>query len=473
MSKDLNLVEVTILCGTNTCIMQDLPESTRSAAVKVENSPSLDGNQARFAQVTQHHQQLGPNNREQSQAYQHAAHLHWEKQHREHAFNMRLSSMRELVRHWIWSWRAPTSIPCYEPTAIDPATEQVVPRDFVVQFDRDHEELLQAREALDEKDRALGEVTQALNQMTEECDAIRGHWQAAIGELSDLKSSEQIFMVDDAEMKSIWNQLHYGIKNFARTYLRSTISARHLNWKQKQSFKSISLVYKDLFQAKENVHLLFQALIWKYIADNLLECPSTVWGNKVARAFETLLQLHQNSQEARHHWRAQTGCVIQNAKGTHDKTKRDCTDAISAMVKPFISSEKLSDKKHHDMIQRSVERIVEKAFEIAVIFNQSRCSYRLRKVAHKERFSPRSMEFDEECEAAQVDLMVSPGLLKWGNSKGEDYDLRLVLVKSHVYSLKTAVQEQEMTEEESKIDGDSQQQGGNDEEDGVLIPGLD
>ncbi|KAI8952992.1 hypothetical protein F4801DRAFT_576974 [Xylaria longipes] len=417
----------------------------------------LYNNQSRAIGVVSIHQHPGPSHGEQSGATQHMEQpplTH--NQHLEMLLQRQYRFIQDHLRRWFWPPQAPGVNSNVQPVSIDSNAQVIVPRDFVAQAHRSGLELRDLKKALDEK--------------AAECDRIREHWQAAIGELSDLKSSKQIFMVDDAEMVSKWNQLQYGIKNLARTYLHDPISPKRLAQKQRALLKSVSPLYQEYLSAKGQVHLLFQSLLWMQITESILLKPTNVWGDNLSVAFDILLKVGQKSKEDYHSWRAQTGGIIQDARGTDNQTERQLKSMIYSTIAPFILKETLSDERHGTIIHRSIERIVDKAIDIAVIFNQSRCVYRLRRVIHRERFSPRTMEFDEECNAPQVDLMISPGLLKYGNSKGEDYDQRLVLAKSHVCILKQdAEEETEETESDTdESDGEGNKEGKEDEDESLI-----
>lgn len=162
----------------------------------------------------------------------------------------------------------------------DSNTHEVVTKGFVAQAHRNNAK--------------LDEVTQAFNEKIEECDRIREQWQAVVGELSDLKSSKQIFMVDDAEMTAKWKQLQYSIRNLARTYLRSAIAPEQLTQNHRELLKSISSLYREFLRADGRTHLLFQSLMWTYITHRILQNPTMIWGQKVSSAAETLFELRQS-----------------------------------------------------------------------------------------------------------------------------------------------------------------------------------
>ncbi|KAI0420894.1 hypothetical protein F5X98DRAFT_371386 [Xylaria grammica] len=342
---------------------------------------------------------------------------------------------------WHLPWNLPHRAHQIDPnhtlTPIDPNTQQVVSNDFVASAHQTHAKLRDIKNALDKK--------------TEECDEIREHLQAVVGELNDLKSSKESFVVDDAEMTAKWKGLQYAIKNLSRTHLCNLVPLNQLTRNQVEVLGSVSPLYQQILSTEGQVHLLFQSLIWTVIARKILQRPTTVWGGDLFTAVRTVLNVKWNSMEDRHAWRAQTGQIIQGAGGVSDRRKMYLIRELRNTICPFLPREQLSNDTRELIFRRSTREIIDKAIELAVIFNQSRCEYSVEMVAHGERFESVLMEYNEECEAPRVDLMVSPALVKCGNSQGEHYDRWLVLAKSHVHSFNQTPQEGE-DEDESLID---------------------
>ncbi|GAW13739.1 hypothetical protein ANO14919_031280 [Xylariales sp. No.14919] len=338
-------------------------------------------------------------------------------------------------------WKRPQRMHQIDPnhtlTPIDPNTQQVVSNDFIVS---EHQTRMKLRD-----------IKHALDKKTEECDEIREHLQAVVGELNDLKSSKQNFVVDDAEMTAKWKGLQYAIKNLSRTHLYNLVPLNQLTSNQVEVLKSVSPLYQQILSTEGQVHLLFQSLIWTVIARGILQHPTTVWGEDLFMAVRTVLNVKWNSTEARHAWRAQTGQIIQGAEGVYEGQKTYLIRDLRKIIWSFIPREQRSNNTRKLIFCRATRDIVDKAIELAVIFNQSRCEYSVQMVTHWERFESVLMEYSEECEAPRVDLMVSPALVKCGNSQGEHYDRWLVLAKSHVHSFNQTPQEGE-DEDESLID---------------------
>ncbi|KAI1742897.1 hypothetical protein F4680DRAFT_471797 [Xylaria scruposa] len=400
------------------------------------NSPY--NNQPSVAGVVRVQHRPDPNAGEQSEASQHTEqHLISHIQYLETQLAMKCRFIQGYLRGWFWPFQTSEASLDVELVGINPNTHEVVSKDFKVQSQAE-----------------LHDLRQALKEKNEECDRIREYWQAAIGELSDIKSSKQVFMVDDAEMISKWNQLHYRIKNFAKTYLSNFVAPIWLTQKQAALLESVNPLYQEFLSAEGRAHLLFQSLIWMYVTERILSKPTKVWGEPISAAFDMLLRVSRESTEDYHSWRAETGGIVQKARGVHNKIELQLKDRLYSIIMQFVSKEAVSDEEHEKIIRLSAGRIIDQAIEIAVIFNQSRCVYRLKRVLHRERFSTKTMEFDEGCDAPQVDLMIFPGLLKIGNSRGEDYDQRLVLVKSRVCTLKQDANEDGEENEDDTDQGD-------------------
>ncbi|KAI1128369.1 hypothetical protein F5Y10DRAFT_265281 [Nemania abortiva] len=357
--------------------------------------------------------------------------------------------IEQFLRHWVWFQQMVGIKREIRPISFDPNTQQIVSNNFVEHANRTHVELANAQQALIKK--------------TEECDNIREHWQAVVGELNDLKSSKQIFMVDDAEMTAKWKHLQYCIKNFARTYLRDFSYPEPLTPEQLQLLESVNPLYQEFLTTEGKVHCFFQSFVWLYIAHRILRNQTIVWGKDVSTAVRALSKACcAHRDEDFHVWRAQTGEMLQKERGIDGKTAEILKKKLYQRLVQFIPGDIMHDAKREEMIRRSLEGIIDKAIELATIFNMSRCVYDCEIVEPGMRFDPEAMEHDEEYDAPLVDLMISPALVKYGNSRGQNYDQYLVLAKSHVCSLMQNTQIEERQNADSNEDNKGTE-GGNEE----------
>ncbi|KAI0408295.1 hypothetical protein F4802DRAFT_549262 [Xylaria palmicola] len=187
--------------------------------------------------------------------------------------------VQQFFRQFIQPARLAGSGPKECITNIDPNTQQIVSNEFIEQVSRDHAELFNLRN---------------------ERDKIRERWQAAVSELNDLKPSEQIFVVDDAEMTGKWKQLQYSIKNFARSHLWEPISSEKLIIQQRECLELITPRYQELLSSEKHVHLLFQSFIWLNIMNLTLADTTLMWGKQVAEAYRGLAKYRPGTFCTRH-----------------------------------------------------------------------------------------------------------------------------------------------------------------------------
>lgn len=140
----------------------------------------LYNNQSRVIGVVRIRRQPSPDAREQSEITQHVGQRPLTYlQHLEMEFTMRYRSIINYWRQQVWSPAGTEVNLNLDLVPIDPTAQEIVYKGFVAQAYQNQKE--------------LHDLKQALNEKMEECDKIREHWQTAIGELSDLKSSEQVF----------------------------------------------------------------------------------------------------------------------------------------------------------------------------------------------------------------------------------------------------------------------------------------
>ncbi|KAI1278239.1 hypothetical protein F5Y07DRAFT_397795 [Xylaria sp. FL0933] len=359
--------------------------------------------------------------------------------------------IQQILRGWL-PGPATQTHPGHHPLSINPNFQEVVPKGVMAEVFQNRAELrrmnedfaqkieecdkLRARlQTSDEELTELRGIKGVLNKKIQECEQIKENWQAAVGELSDLKSSKFHFMVDDAEMIAKWKNLQYSIKNLARSYLCHVLPEEGLSSDQISLLKSVTPYCEVLLDAEGQVHLLFQALVWMKVTKYILWNPTMVWGQTVSEAAQEVFKHGPDSLENYHAWRAETGQIIQEKSGVSETQKTSLKTDMYSMVVGFLPGAMPRTDRDATIIHRSVDAIIDKAIELAVVFNQSRCLYTVKEVTHRQVFESEMMEFyDEECCARKVDFMISPALTKNGNALGKHYHQRLILAKSCVYS---------------------------------------
>lgn len=302
----------------------------------------------------------------------------------------------------------------------DPKTQEIVSKEFVKQADENYA--------------MLYTMGQALKETAEQCDKIRQRWRAVSRELNDLKTSNQSLVVDDAEITAKWKQLQSEIKNLARTPFRGVTFPEGLTSKHEGVLASVDPPSRHFFETMEQTDILFECLLWDYIAATIFSPPTMVWGEEISEAFDTF---KANMDEKGYRiWRAQTAGLLQvKTSSIGTEAELHMKSGLSSLTADCIPEEVFRNTEHADVIRRSVDGIVGQAIELAVIFNRSRCDYRLEPVADRKCFRPEHREHAGELAAHHFDLMISPALVKYGDAGGGKHDQSRLLAESQLYCL--------------------------------------
>ncbi|KAI0163949.1 hypothetical protein GGR57DRAFT_516291 [Xylariaceae sp. FL1272] len=283
----------------------------------------------------------------------------------------------------------------------------------------------------------IGGLQRVVNEKNKELDSVKEMWQDAVRELSCLKTSNKCFAIDDATLLAKWERLQYVIKNFAVSYLGRLTMICPMTANQEAQYESLTPMYKYLLASEDYVDVLLQARIWKFLVRKLFNDPNIVWGEDAQvkmRSLWAMLTDTDNDPKITpkewHTFRAQTVALVKTRIGADVPTRERLNNCMPTVLQPF------SIDDGEDEFTADWHDIIDKATELATLFSQSRCSYAVHfsKAGAKYKFRAECM-FDITStvkDGAQVMLIVSPLLLRNGNSKGEDYDKETILAKASV-----------------------------------------
>jgi len=98
------------------------------------------------------------------------------------------------------------------------------------------------------------------------------------------------FAAKDNRMLSMWRHLQDTIKNMATLYLNNIIPLSQLSPEDIAIFEEVTAEYETVGTTKGQVHYLFQAIVWKFISDNILSRPTTIWGGGYAQDVRDILE---------------------------------------------------------------------------------------------------------------------------------------------------------------------------------------
>ncbi|KAI0858321.1 hypothetical protein F4860DRAFT_527288 [Xylaria cubensis] len=310
----------------------------------------------------------------------------------------------------------------YELRDFDPRIHRVVFHSFAERA----EEAQNKIESLEEK----------LNKKTNEHDSVMSHWQDAIQELEEIKSSKKSLTVDDDTMTSKWKQLQFVTKNLSTTFLYGLATSSISAITEKDLKRYRQLMPMSYGSITENEHsYLCQILIWDFITVKILTIPTIVWGQKVFDSTEKLFAIINSCPDRNrvstsdfHAFRAQTGEIIKAATDVDLEVCDNLKAELRAQLQPFTSPENAQE------VSRQLDNIIDKAVDLATIFTQSRCHYYIRTMDRRRKrlFDPKTMDNVGGKDGSNVHSIISPMFFKYGNSKGENYDERIMLAKAAV-----------------------------------------
>ncbi|KAK7749084.1 hypothetical protein SLS62_008479 [Diatrype stigma] len=225
--------------------------------------------------------------------------------------------------------------------------------------------------------------------MTDEIKQLRAQWIGATEELGRLQKIDRKHAIDDEAVMAIWNNLVCTIHTLASRASACKGNLVAPTTDQREKFGFLAPYFGKYFPSHPSV--LFEAYIWSRIS-YILNAPSMIWSHEAGRAVRLV------------------------------------TDSII----------------HHDKLTTELRGILQKLFDFcsttarakaAYIAFSPRCGFIFRNGAPRIfGFEEDTMEFRETTSPQKdiIDFVISPGLVKHGNSDGEDYDQHTILDKARV-----------------------------------------
>ena len=313
-----------------------------------------------------------------------------------------------------------------------------------------------------------------IKSLNKDKETILAELHSAVGDLHNLQS-ERDYRIADEVFISSWGKLRYDIKNWAATYFAGKPRNNLRDWfRGKPDFSRLSGDYKAFMRSENYRYLLIQAFLWQQLIENVFNDTynGLYWADQTHKGLR-LIQNRLNPQmtaidhsirdvlEARargdndlkeyHTWRAKTTqLLLAQEQSPHCMYNRinKLVGKLSFDLQPYAKSiDDKIDRPLKDIVMTAVDldskmKTQKAVFTPRLYFNgeESLCfgfpfdcsSMEL----IDETLGCSSTEFIDKDEDAQkplsVELVVSPALLKTGNSMAEEYQTHHILVKAQV-----------------------------------------
>ncbi|KAI1810430.1 hypothetical protein GGS20DRAFT_594367 [Poronia punctata] len=300
-----------------------------------------------------------------------------------------------------------------------------------------------------------------VNKVTADYDSVFTMWQDSVRELEDLGSSTKTLAVDDDMMASKWNHLQFVIKNLSSTHPYHDDAHYRFTSEEKGNFRRlVSLMGNSMRQSAP--HYLTEVKIWMFITSHILKPPTLIWGQDFSDSagefyahlgrkqiclFYTIGLTNIQGREGEDKVpesdfmtiQAEVGALVHKYKGVDQPYCLKLKDSLKAQVQAFVGSE------DDHILGAQLEAIIDKAIDIATIFNQSRSLYLVSPsigATRRQPYNDGNMQEVDSTGGADGDAsdwyigaVLSPGLRKFGNSRGENYDEGIVLAKARVITV--------------------------------------
>ncbi|KAH9907571.1 hypothetical protein F4778DRAFT_777995 [Xylariomycetidae sp. FL2044] len=290
--------------------------------------------------------------------------------------------------------------------------------------------------------RELRKTKKDLSERTKKYHDAYQAWQETTAELERMNPSVTIFEVDDGTMTSNWYSMSYLIRTITTTYFSHTFDPSRIQIQAQESLKVISPLYRNFLSQEGYSEYIFQALIWDCICEMVLQHPTLVFEGGVGRPAAYLIESlskavnkDPTAQKEYHEWRSRTGDLLDTHFGVEKQRQEQIATRLFNALRPFIPD----TCRDSAGVQRFLSDIAVKATKLARIFAKVRPAYKCMRsqedLVYGMKFDSSWMEAIESRPGCLVSLIVSPALIRWGDSEGEDYDQHEVLASARVLCL--------------------------------------
>ncbi|GAB1319159.1 hypothetical protein MFIFM68171_09369 [Madurella fahalii] len=365
-----------------------------------------------------------------------------------------------------------------------------------------NEEVVELRMTVVKYENAIRQLKNETHQLrekaTRQAEHIRIQTSRFSRELDELRNNAFLIKaptMSDTEIVAKWKALGFSIRQFISNYVLGSLTLpKAQQLAQAEPFRWLPKAAKTL-QLHFLRHAALESLIWHFLCFQIFDLHSRFWageaGEVLGREYDRIRGSIVGSGQLWssefptiaqfHHWRALTEHFISLPSTPDQRTLNEHRVAHSMIdILGHIITDQTIDTQ--SMLHDGLE-IVRNAAELDKIFRTSKADFHvfitrvklplLSPPSFGFRFDPETMKLTENVpfvgryrstnQGMIVDLAISPGILKAGNSAGENYESERVLVKLHALcNLQEMLEHWGEPQEEMK-DGRRQQAGRNEE----------
>lgn len=267
-----------------------------------------------------------------------------------------------------------------------------------------------------------------------------------------LAKVDKVYVISDDQFAKEFRSLASSIKSLSRSVpVIAGIDIASV----RSSFVLLKDVAPDHWDGRARRKALMEALIWSILLSLVFNNPYAFFGTHCKALNEAWIQVfganHPNgwpkpSLEGEG-WRVKTveHLVSQTSRDiiTHGKPEHMLEGLTASVIQArmlaatYIAGNIETQPPGDDALQVQVQLIVEKAFALAMQISLQRSRIQVTYPAigaafHKEQTLPAEQDDDEDMGQGVVAFIINPGLTKWGDVHGKNFDDRYDIVPSLV-----------------------------------------
>ncbi|KAK3398272.1 hypothetical protein B0T20DRAFT_339002, partial [Sordaria brevicollis] len=283
-------------------------------------------------------------------------------------------------------------------------------------------------------------------------------------EISELKSKNSLNAkkISDTDIQRSWKHIGFLVRQFVDTYVAKVISPEYLQLLDEQGnlggISSICAAPNAVLQCGATAPLVFQSMLWNFLILNVFDFEAEHWAGDLGKKFthifgrlskhviDTSGENKHSLMEALQEWRFRSVDLFCRLEVSINKDRRmsELATAMMREIAAFIppSTEQQAQTMNQDafdliaaVAQLDMELRLSKAYYNVIFFNTTPpyfpCHFGYPfDATHMEQTSigPRIPQHQDAVHP-NLDLAISPGLIKAGNADGTHYHLDRVLVK--------------------------------------------
>ncbi|KAI0387658.1 hypothetical protein F5Y04DRAFT_240701 [Hypomontagnella monticulosa] len=288
-----------------------------------------------------------------------------------------------------------------------------------------------------------------IDHQRQQIDALRRQLREADDDLQRIRPERRHHISDDYLLR-LWDNLKYKIQ----THINQRFTAKSGKWSLDPFYGLTNQAYRYMDNPITRLKL-FEAIVWKFLVENVFSLDGLVWAGfehehfkYVSCRFLGYVKARLLSREDYNAWRATSAAMFCSP----NRNTQEEEDRITRLEVKLNQQLQRSQIYGYDVKnQPNIWEIIADAVEIDMLMKKSRAEYQVymyQPIEYRDfRMVPDTTTYgfefnpvtDEEnvmtvtgTDHRQVQLVVSPVLLKKGTAEGNLYNHRLVISKRNV-----------------------------------------